>query len=106
MSRDMRLHSAPIQACQKELSAQKAAYERAMAGLLARQQAQATHQQPEVAAAALRSHPLAETPPREPLAKQSAGPPLNGQAPKMPVLRRRCSFGLMRSRSSSVIDTT
>ena len=104
MSRDMRLHCASVQACQKELSAQKAAYERAMAELLSRQQAQAA-QQPEAAAAALRSHPLAETPPREPPAKQSAGPPLNGQAPKMPVLRRRCSLGSMRSQSSYVIDT-
>ena len=93
-----------MQACQKELSAQKAAYERAMAELLSRQQAQAA-QQPEAAAAALRSHPLAETPPREPPAKQSAGLSLSRQAPKMPVLRKRCSPGPMRLQSSAVIST-
>ena len=91
-----------MQACQKELSAQKAACERAMAELLSRQQAQAA-QQPEAAAAALRSHPLAETPPREPLAKQSAGLSLSRQAPKMPVLRKRCSLGSMRSQSTPVL---
>lgn len=91
------IHCALMQACQKELGTQKAAYERAMAELISRQHAPAqSAQQPEAAAAALRSHPLTETPPREPSAKQSAGPPLNGQAPKMPILRTWCSPGSMR----------
>ena len=91
-----------MQACQKELSTQKAAYERAMAELISRQQAQ-TAQRPQAAGAALRSHPLSETPPREPPAKQGVGPSLNGQAPKMPVLRKRCLPELMRSQPSNVI---
>ena len=95
-----------MQACQKELGAQKAAYERAMAKLMARQQAPVQPAQPlQAAAAALRSHPLTETPPRAPPAEQSAGPPVDAQAPKMPALRSRYFPGSMRSQTSTVTTT-
>lgn len=91
------------QACQKELSQQKAAYERAISELMEKQQraqsakhARAAQDRPakESAAEALRSHPLAETPPRGPL----RGPPVEhhespcggGEPQRMPVLRSRC----------------
>lgn len=85
-----------MQACQKELSQQKAAYERAIAEILERQQPQKAKATKETAAEALRSHPLAETPPRE--AHTRAHACLLGDEPvsRMPVLRSRyalCSGG-------------
>ena len=77
------------QACQKELSQQKAAYEQAIAEILEKQRAQNAPAAKESAAEALRSHPLAETPPREPRAPAHAGPLGDVQPPKMPVLRTR-----------------
>ena len=82
---------ARVQACQKELSQQKAAYERALTEIQERQQAMSGRAAKESAAEALRSHPLAETPPREPHARVHAGVREDGPVPMMPVLRSRCA---------------
>ena len=77
------------QACQKELSQQKAAYEQAITEILEKQRGQIAKAAKESAAEALRSHPLAETPPREPRAPAHACPLGDVQPPRMPVLRTR-----------------
>ena len=78
-----------MQACQKELSQQKAAYERALAEILERQQAQKAKVTKDSAAEALKSHPLAETPPREPHTRAHACLLGDEPVPKMPILRSR-----------------
>ena len=78
-----------MQACQKELSQQKAAYERALAEILERQQAQRAKVTKDSAAEALKSHPLAETPPREPHTRAHACLLGDEPVPKMPILRSR-----------------
>jgi len=80
------------QACQKEISQQKRAYERTIAEILAKQQARDTKAAKEIAGEALRSHPLAETPPRDPHTRTHASPFIDGPAPQMPVLRSRCAI--------------
>ena len=78
-----------VQACRKELRQQKAAYDRALAETLERQQSQKAGAAKEIAAEALRSHPLADTPPRAPHAAVHASPLQDGPVPRMPVLRSR-----------------
>ena len=91
-----------MQACQKELSQQKAAYERAVAEILERQQAQKAKATKETAAEALRSHPLAETPPREPHTRAHASLLGDESLLRIPVLRSRYAHALTTSVSTAL----
>ena len=60
-----------------------------LAEVLERQQCQKAQAAKETAAEALRSHPLADTPPRGPHAMAHASPLQDGPVPRTPVLRSR-----------------